>query len=265
MKFNLSPSKAFTHRTKERFLAAFDAHYGTAPTAAGHAPRFAFAIRALAAVIGAFAVFLSAASVYADTANVSAENPFYALKRLNESVRLVLSQSSAKPQLEAVFATRRAKEIMDLEDQHPTSPRLPKLANDLGKTFDSSVKKVEEARKSSESESMRELQATIPSGVMMTSSQKQESGGVPQEQERAQEQIQVQERERGDIIMTCETLRALLGASSSVVRGALVNQPEAVRRFEDNCGDDGVIINTTTKTKTGDQQEDGKRRGGSGQ
>lgn len=149
MKFNFSPTKEFKEKAKARFLAAFDARYPAPPPvfARPRAPEFILAMRALVIVLAIAAVVIGGASVYADTANVPADNPLYPLKRLDESVQLTLTVPAAKPQLEATLAARRANEIIDLAERHPTSTLLPRLANDLTNAVSASLSGAENETK----------------------------------------------------------------------------------------------------------------------
>jgi hypothetical protein len=55
------------------------------------------------------------AIVFADQANVSATHPLYGLKRASENIRLALSSSQKKTELESAFAQRRLDEIQKIQ------------------------------------------------------------------------------------------------------------------------------------------------------
>ena len=166
MKFK--PSREFNKKLKSRFLAAFDAHY---PVVMNRPSEFILAAKALAGVLALAAIVLGGASVYADTKNVSADNPLYPLKRFGESVQLALATPEEKPQLEAALATRRADEITDLEDRHPTSTLLPKLASDFGNAVSSSIDNEEqEEKKNPQQANLKEVCNTLQRFLGATSS-----------------------------------------------------------------------------------------------
>jgi hypothetical protein len=128
------PTKAFEEKNKARFLATFGVRY---PATARS--RWIFGVKTLAATLAVLALALGGISAYADTTNVPVESPLYPLKRVAESVQLAVTLPAAKPALEATFAARRATEITDLENNHPSSTLLPSLSADLGKDLDASV------------------------------------------------------------------------------------------------------------------------------
>ncbi len=255
MKFDFSPSEEFARKAKERFLATFDARYPAARSAG--APRFIFVLKAAAGIAAVFAVLLGGASVYADTRNVSADNPLYPLKRLTESVQLALTTPAAKPQLEATFAARRAGEITDLEDRHPTSTLLPKLASDLAGAVNASIGDAE-----------RQNVAASSSVVMSvsTSTSTSTATSAPKFRERQFEGSQTPQplpqqsslSPQSDLAGVCNTLRTFLGASSSVTRNGFLNGSSALRRFKDQCDgqengqndshDNGSASSTATST-----------------
>ncbi len=135
------PRKQFTEKAKERFLAAFDAHYGVRGKAevksrmAGWAKGFI--------VAGAFVAVMMSVSAYADTANVPADSPLYPLKRLSENVRLALTPTDDQAQLEATLAVRRANEIQDLATRKPSSTLIAGLSADFVNDVSSSLGHVE--------------------------------------------------------------------------------------------------------------------------
>src|ERR1700722_13081238 len=132
----IQPSSAFKEKTKIAFLAVFDAaHPGTARARSSHFTIFA---KAVVACVALFAIF-AGASVYADTANVPADNALYPLKRLGENVQLALAPVSAKPELQATFAARRASEISDLSNRKPSSTIIASLDIALDSDVNNSV------------------------------------------------------------------------------------------------------------------------------
>jgi hypothetical protein len=134
----LLPRKEFMAQGKGRFLAAFDASEFARDK---RSVRPAYLTLFFKAGIGAIALFCVAAGVsaYADTANVSPASPLYPLKRLSESVRVVLAPAPEKAQLQATFAVRRADEIAALQTSAPSSTLIPKLTTDLDQDISSSL------------------------------------------------------------------------------------------------------------------------------
>ncbi len=123
---------------KEQFLVAFDA----SPLAVNAHPAWVSYIKILLKTgVGALAALCVAAGVsaYADTTNVPVTNPLYPLKRLGESVQLVLAPTPEKAQLQAAFAVRRAKEIDALQVTNPTSTLIPRLTTDLDEDISGSL------------------------------------------------------------------------------------------------------------------------------
>ena len=135
-KLGISPDAAFIQNTKVKFLAAFDARYGTRESASKSAFMIGFRIAA-----GALAVFaiVASASVYADTRNVPPDSALYSFKRLGESMQLIFASQVEKPQLQANFAVRRADEITELQTREPSSTALVKLNNDLDSAINASI------------------------------------------------------------------------------------------------------------------------------
>lgn len=134
MKFNFPPSKEFEERTKQRFLAVFDV---------SHLPRthsrFVTVTKVFAGALGAAAIVLGGASVYADTANVPADNPLYALKRLDETVQLAVTPPAKQADLQASLAARRVGEITDLTNRKPESKIIGKLTADTNAAINASI------------------------------------------------------------------------------------------------------------------------------
>ncbi len=217
MKFNFSPSKEFKERTKARFLAAFDARYPT--PLRPRTSEFVLAIRALAIVLGIAAVALGSATVYADTQNVPADNPLYPLKRLGESVQLTLTVPAAKPQLEATLAARRAGEITDLAERHPSSTLLPNLAQDLANAVTASLGGTEnrggETGTGNGAPAARPVANTMISPVASSTAQSPKPDNLKR---------------------VCGTLQSFLNPSSSVVEGGFLGHTNVLQRFEDRCG-----------------------------
>jgi len=91
VKKSLAPSAEFLSRNKSRYPFRVQREI----YAASSARHFSLAARAIASVFAVFRCHDSVA-VYADNANVSADSPLYPLKRLNESVQLVLFESRDK-------------------------------------------------------------------------------------------------------------------------------------------------------------------------
>lgn len=132
-RLGLSPDKVFVEKTKGRFLAAFDAHYGTR-AAHGYSAMAKVFATALAAI-----AIVASATVYAETSNVAPDSSFYPLKRLGESVQLQFTPAAKKSQLQASFAVRRMDEISDLQLRKPSSTVLPALNNDLDAAVSASI------------------------------------------------------------------------------------------------------------------------------
>lgn len=110
----LAPEPGRLAHRRQAFLAAYDQKFGAV---AEPSFRFAFAMRMAG---GAFVVLLGivgSASVYANAENVPAESPLYSLKRLNESMRLVLASEEDRPHLELELIERRVKEIDALKEK----------------------------------------------------------------------------------------------------------------------------------------------------
>lgn len=136
-KKGLLPSAEFLQRGRKNFLAAYDASPFT-KSAPHKSSIFALGLKLGVGIMAVIAVVASA-SAYADTANVSAESPLYPLKRLGETVQLILTPSSQKAQVQANFAVRRANEIMDLQVKNPSSTLIPALTSALGQDISSSL------------------------------------------------------------------------------------------------------------------------------
>jgi len=132
-RLGLSPDETFIKKTKSRFLAAFDAYYGTRVV---HG--YSATAKVFATVLAAIAIVASA-SVYADTSNVAPDNSLYSFKRLSERVQLQLTPAARKPQLQATFAIRRMDEISDLQARKPSSTALSALNDDLNAAVNASV------------------------------------------------------------------------------------------------------------------------------
>lgn len=239
MKFNFSPSKEFKEKTKEGFLAAFDARY---PASARPRPsEFVLALRALAIVLAVVVVTLGGTSVYADTANVPAESPLYPLKRLGETVQLALTLSDAKPQLEASFAARRAAEITDLETQHPTSTLLPRLANDLANSVNDSLNGAGNEGRHDEGASASfaapsSTASSTPPGARFVAP----SGTPPFFSATPSDNLK----------RVCGTLGSFLNPSSSLIKGGFLKNSDALRRFEDRCGFGNATSSPATTVPT---------------
>jgi hypothetical protein len=134
----ITPSPEFSEKAKGRFLAAFDVRYPTAHLAA-YPTRFVFALRVAAGTLAAAIIMFGGVSAYADTKNVPADSPLYSLKRLSESVRLVVAPPAAKVQLQAGFAERRVAEINDLGGRKPTSTIIADLVDDADDAVNASI------------------------------------------------------------------------------------------------------------------------------
>jgi len=142
---DLKPRKEFTEKAKAAFLTVFDAAHPASAFAVARPHGFALWAKGLVAAVAFAAVFVGM-SVYADTANVNADSPLYSLKRLSESVQLAVSPAPEKAQLEATFATRRAKEIGDLETRKPSSTvAITDLSDDLDAAVSSSLRDAKKA------------------------------------------------------------------------------------------------------------------------
>lgn len=255
MKFNFSPSKEFEKKAKARFLAVFDAHY-PAP-AHPRASEFILAMRALAVVLGCAAVVFGGASVYAETKNVPADNPLYPLKRLSESVQLALTAPSAKPQLEASLAARRADEITDIAERHPSSTLISHLTNDLNTAVDASISGAdEEARKGRGNGNAGDGNASaVPpfantmSAPLAPSASNASSTSSTTPSFRAKNN-QDHGDNGNDLQKVCGTLQSFLNPSSSVVEGGFLRHSDAFKRFQDRCGPGVVSSTAMTATST---------------
>jgi hypothetical protein len=100
------PTREFTKKTRERFLALFAAEY---PMSSKPLWR-AYLMRA-GAIAAACFVLLGSGAAYADQRNVSAASPLYPLKRVSESLRVALAPESQEAQLHTELAVRRVQEL----------------------------------------------------------------------------------------------------------------------------------------------------------
>lgn len=249
MKFDLPPSKEFKEKAKGRFLAAFDAHY---PVPARPRPsEFILAMRALAIVLGCVAVIFGGASVYADTTNVPADNILYPLKRLTESVQLVLTVPSARPQLEATFAAQRAVEISDLAERHPSSTLIPHLENDLNVAVNASIKGAENGVAPVHVPSANTMIAPhMPSVANPPSAANTSTGpdAVPSIHANNDKDHEGNGNNGNDLQRVCGTLRSFLNPSSSVVAGGFLDDSGAFQQFQDHCGGSSRAPRSTSST-----------------
>ncbi len=239
MKFNFSPSKKFKEETKTRFLAAFDTRYPT--PVRPRASEFVLAIRAFAIVLGIAAVALGGATVYADTRDVSADSPLYPLKRLGESVQLALTVPAVQPQFEASLAARRANEITDLAERHPSSTLLPNLAHDLDSAVTASLGGAE--NKGRVTEMGNGTPAAQPAANTMISPVVSSTAQSP-----GPEDNQNRKNNVDNLKKVCGTLRSFLNPSSSVVEGGFLGHTNVLRRFEDRCGSVSTSTNASAST-----------------
>jgi hypothetical protein len=231
----LSPSRKFKEKAKGRFLVAFDARH-PAPTAHLAMAWFAFVMKTTAVTLAVATVLLGGASVYADTKNVPADNPLYPLKRLGESVQLAVitvgRSTGQGAELQATFATRRADEIADLEERHPTSTLLPRLANDFGIAVTASIDDVEKteapkhpvAAQDAAPQSAATRTQTLGSEDAQAGQNKEEEGSSNRNDENQQ-----------SVIKACDTIKAFFGASSSVIQEELLGRKRILQRFNANC------------------------------
>lgn len=136
-----APRREFVEKTKGRFLAVFDAHYGIQDMR--HASRGMAGWTKGLIVAGAFVAVMVSVSAYADTANVAADSPLYPLKRLSENVQLALTPASGQAKLEVTLAARRANEIQDLSVRKPSSTLITGLSVDFDNAVSSSLGHIE--------------------------------------------------------------------------------------------------------------------------
>lgn len=237
-----APSREFSAKAKGRFLATFDARYPVRVYAHTISSRFVFVGKTLAGALAALMLVLGGVSVYADTKNVPADNPLYPLKRFSETVQLAVTKPSAKADLQATFAVKRAVEINDLSARHPTSTLLVGLANDFDADVSSSLGSVEQTEQGGKEQVSQPQQfqslAPVPSA---TSLLKSPSSSPPQAplQMPARPQFQSQ-RPHGERKSVCDTLGVVFGATSSIIQNKLSDHSEIARRFMSACqGDTG--------------------------
>lgn len=194
----LVPSEKFAKETKDRFLAAFDAHYGTRPAVnpshgmAGWAKVFI--------TVGALAAVMVSVSAYADTANVAADSPLYPLKRLSETVQLALAPASDRAQIEVTLANRRVVEIQDLSSRKPSSTLLTGLSADFQNDVSSSLTHMTRSV-------LATATPTMASAMPLAAASSSVCGRV------------------GSIF-----------ANSAAARLNMVNDPSLLQRFQDRCG-----------------------------
>ncbi|HVN26673.1 MAG TPA: DUF5667 domain-containing protein [Candidatus Paceibacterota bacterium] len=269
------PDEAFVRRGKERFLAAFDARFGTRPErAAAHGlPGW---MRAATAVL-AGAIFMVSVAAYADAANVSADSPLYPLKRWSEGVRLALTPTNGQAQFEATLAARRANEIADLSTRKPTSSLISGLAVDFDDAVSSSLAAVAPVSRGDHEGSgpsgasgaagvngAATMSAPVLPGTVGSSTNASSSneGGRPHGNHGRQNaavtatstmpSYEGQAAPTGTAVATpsfhvpngepsstvCRTMFALF-KDSSEARAELIRNPELLDRFESRCGGSG--------------------------
>lgn len=240
MKLNFSPSKEFLRNAKGRFLASFDARYPVPRPAT-----LVLAMKALSAVLGVVVLTLGGASVYADTQNVPADSPLYPLKRLNESVQLALTKSQTKPNVAAALAVRRADEIDELTDRHPTSSLLPKLADDLNVAINTSIDSLERLEstpvrpeRGTRGESETKIQTQTETQVQTQIQVQNQTETETQTQTEAAPPRAAAARRFMKSPEACDKLGALFGASSSAVRDEIEKHEKTLQRFLVNCEND---------------------------
>jgi hypothetical protein len=220
----VSPSRTFKKKAKTRFLAAFDARHPVLQ----RTPQYVLVLRAFTVVVAVIAVALGGVSVYADTTNVPADNPLYSLKRLSESVQLAFTKVEAKPELEASFAVRRADEIAELEERHPTSTLLPGLAVGLGEALDDSIRGIEKEERPKNREKREKRPEQVQFQALSSSSL-----NATTSVETSTETNTSEKRVRA----VCDTLQSAFDASSSFVRKEFSERSELKQRLNTRCRD----------------------------
>jgi hypothetical protein len=250
-----APPQKFREMAKGRFLAVFDARYPAHTHGRAAYPQFLFAVKALAGALAAAAIVLGGVSVYADTKNVPADSPLYPLKRLSETVQLAVTAPSAKADLQATFAVKRAAEISDLSARHPTSTLLAGLANDLDTDVSSSLGSVEQGEQENvpsqlQTQSQRRSPSFPPPSFMalpvpsstQSSSRPQVSPQLPPQPPFQNQPSRVERRG------ICNTLGFVFGTTSSIIQNELSKHPETARRFMSACQGDTEDTSMATTT-----------------
>jgi hypothetical protein len=218
----LSPRKEFTEKTKSRFLATFDAHYGTRPQERRSSSQGIGAWAKGFATLLSLAAIMVGVSAYADTANVAADSPLYPFKRLTENVQLALTPMSSQGQFEATLATRRAHEIDDLSVRMPSSTLIGRLSLDFQTDVSSSLKDIGSGKKKGKNGGRNAAGTRFEaSGTASTSDESDSDTDGSSE----------------DASIVCNQVSAILSNSTSVRLNLLSNR-DLLKRFEDRCGED---------------------------
>lgn len=123
----LEPRGEFVRDTERVFLAAFREKFPKPNQV--HSPIFSHALRGLATSVAVLALAVIT-STYADHKDVGVDSALYPLKRISESMRLLLTSESKKTILHSEFAERRLNEIEVLVAEKPQSEKAIKLASD---------------------------------------------------------------------------------------------------------------------------------------
>lgn len=220
----LKPRKEFVEQTKTSFLVVFDASRwmagnGATATEANILGRPIRAHLGMLAKIfiacGAFAGVFIGVSVYADVANVAVNSPLYPLKRLSENVQLAVVPTEDKPQLQAVFAARRASEISKLETVDPSSTAISHLAQDLNTDINNSLTGA--AAAGIEDGKLDQLCGKVLSAIATSSIVLHDQLAIRQ---RVLLRFENSCGEKGDNTMTATTTAAASPATSTVQGGA---------------------------------------------
>lgn len=138
---SFKPNKDFQDRTKRLFLAAYRDQFQSASPVASFGFRFKYFVRGAGAGV-AVMLILSGAAVYADQKDVGPESVLYSLKRSSEYVNLAFTSEEEKPVAHLSLANRRLKEIENLEEKNPESPKVAVLKNDLKQEITNSLESV---------------------------------------------------------------------------------------------------------------------------
>ena len=133
------PDKEFKERNKTIFLSAFKSRFVGIPQ---RAPAFRYFIRG-AAFGAALVLVLTAGATYADQKNVGATSVLYPLKRTSEAVKVAFTKESEKTEIHLELAERRLKEIKQIREKTPQSPKINSLSKELEKELQESIFKIE--------------------------------------------------------------------------------------------------------------------------
>ena len=225
----LLPRRKFLNASKGAFLAVYDIRYRHMLRPSSHLPSI---YRLSISLVALVAISTAGASVYADNQNVPADSPLYPLKRLSESVQIVLASSADKPQLQAKLAARRGEEIAQLEakdvDDFGTDASFVNSATGTVVTssmvMDSSTEIVRHATSTNDTRRRRwDLISSL-------------THDLHQEIDSSINDADKEDLQDGRLADFCGTLSSAIASSSVAAQGNVAAHPDLFLHFENKCG-----------------------------